>query len=147
MQHLGAIRIFFKILTTVTFVYNHIQCLTTTNFKRESKNTTYKVLCPFWDKMSHFDYHQGQIFVPDNSQNGAFYSRMGLKPSMLCYDSNPCLFKCSPRLWAPKKNCFHYDQKIIMAVSATISILQITEWLKSVSWKQFELTVLESLKH
>ena len=32
-----------------------------------------------------------------------------------------------------------------MDVSVTISILWKTEWLKIVSWKQFELIVLESL--
>ena len=33
-----------------------------------------------------------------------------------------------------------------MDVSVTISILWKTEWLKIVSWKQFALIVLESLK-
>ena len=45
---------------------------------------TYQVLIPFWGKMSHFDYHQGQIFIPEDSQNGAFYPRMGTKLFMLC---------------------------------------------------------------
>ena len=32
------------------------------NFKRESKKTTYKVLCPFWGKIPHFDYHHRDEF-------------------------------------------------------------------------------------
>ena len=141
MQHLGAIRIFFKILTTVTFVYNHIQCLTTTNFKRESKNTTYKVLCPFWGKMPHFEYHQRWIFVPDDSQNRGSYPRMGSKPSILCYDSNPCLCrKCwTPRLWTLKKMFPLWLENNNGCLS---EILWKTEWLRIGSWKQFELIVL-----
>ena len=142
---------FFKILTTVTFVHNHIQCLKSKKEFKTLKRSP-RTHTPFWGKMFHFDYHQGRIFVSDDSQNGAFYPRMGSKPSMLSYDSNPCLFVYFLYVEPPvltlgtKKNCFHYDYRIIMDVSMTISILWKTEWLKIVSWKQFELIVLVSLK-
>ena len=145
MQHFGGNRIFFQNIDCSHFCsqrhivpYDHkiIQ-----NFKRESKNTTYKVLCPFWGKMPHFEYHQRWIFVPDDSQNRGSYPRMGSKPSILCYDSNPCLFrKCwSPRLWALKKMFPLWLENNNGCLS---EILWKTEWLRIVSWKQFELIVL-----
>ena len=87
MQHFGGNMNFFQNIDyghfclqphTVSYDHKRIQ-----KFKREFKNTTYKVLCPFWNEMPHFGYHQEQIlFVPDNSRNGAFYPRIGSKPSL-----------------------------------------------------------------
>ena len=60
--------------------------------------------------MPHFDYHQGWIFVPDDSQNGTFGPRMGSKPSMLCMIRiHAYLESVEPPDYGHQKKCFHYD--------------------------------------
>ena len=75
------------------------------NFKRESKNKTYKVLYLFWGKIPHFDYHQGWIFVTDDSEN-----EWG--QNLVCYVMaliHAYLESAEPPDCGHQKKCFHYD--------------------------------------